>query len=270
VEGDTKEFVTIMPNYINKEYFRTIVGEFFEKNSPEFEESGYPHEPFVPYVMPNYLKAPVKVFYVGIDTLNWEHAEDYIEKMKNGLVDEWLQEHADRCSILDMYTENATTFFSLVARIQLMIRTGRYYESLEDLNDEELEIVNEVGYGNTYSIELAKTLEGEGWNDYDYDKYCYFWENAYTMLDGFHHIINAYDPDYIIVANGSFVKDTRGFQKLMANEVYDSEDMLLKVWEIEGCKTKVINVNHPNNRQGVTMEMITKGVYELLKYTFVQ
>lgn len=54
-------------NCINTDYFKPFLQAFCEKTQPLYT-CGYPWGPFVPYTMPRYNDADVKIFYMGRDT----------------------------------------------------------------------------------------------------------------------------------------------------------------------------------------------------------
>lgn len=49
-------------NCINTDYFKPFLQAFCEKTQPLYT-CGYPWGPFVPYTMPRYNDADVKIFY---------------------------------------------------------------------------------------------------------------------------------------------------------------------------------------------------------------
>ena len=57
-------------NCINTDYFKPFLQAFCEKTQPLYT-CGYPWGPFVPYTMPRYNDADVKIFYMGRDTYYW-------------------------------------------------------------------------------------------------------------------------------------------------------------------------------------------------------
>ena len=62
-------------NCINTDYFKPFLQAFCEKTQPLYT-CGYPWGPFVPYTMPRYNDADVKIFYMGRDTYYWVEQED--------------------------------------------------------------------------------------------------------------------------------------------------------------------------------------------------
>lgn len=62
-------------NCINTDYFKPFLQAFCEKTQPLYT-CGYPWGPFVPYTMPRYNDADVKIFYMGRDTYYWVEQEE--------------------------------------------------------------------------------------------------------------------------------------------------------------------------------------------------
>lgn len=46
----------------------------------------------------------------------------------------------------------------MVGKLQLQLYTGKYYNSIEELTEEEWKILDSVGYGNLFPLELPSTL----------------------------------------------------------------------------------------------------------------
>lgn len=44
-------------------------------------------------------------------------------------------------------------FWSMVGKLQLQLYTGKYYNSIEELTEEEWKILDSVGYGNLFPLE---------------------------------------------------------------------------------------------------------------------
>ena len=53
---------------------------------------------------------------------------------------------------------NRPIFWSMVGKLQLQLYTGKYYNSIEELTEEEWKILDSVGYGNLFPLELPSTL----------------------------------------------------------------------------------------------------------------
>ena len=44
-------------------------------------------------------------------------------------------------------------FWSMVGKLQLQLYTGKYYNSIEELTEEEWKILDSIGYGNLFPLE---------------------------------------------------------------------------------------------------------------------
>ena len=55
---------------VNVEYYKPLLNDFLKENKELFIQSGYPWGLFIPYTLPNYNQAPIKIFYVGLDKLS--------------------------------------------------------------------------------------------------------------------------------------------------------------------------------------------------------
>ena len=50
-------------------------------------------------------------------------------------------------------------FWSMFGKLQLQLYTGKYYNSIEELTEEEWKILDSIGYGNLFPLELPSTLK---------------------------------------------------------------------------------------------------------------
>ena len=68
-------------NCINTDYFKPFLQAFCEKTQPLYT-CGYPWGPFVPYTMPRYNDADVKIFYMGRDTYYWVEQKNFSKLLR--------------------------------------------------------------------------------------------------------------------------------------------------------------------------------------------
>ena len=80
-------------NCINTDYFKPFLQAFCEKTQPLYT-CGYPWGPFVPYTMPRYNDADVKIFYMGRDTYYWVEQEELFEAFTNHVLEDYLGKNA--------------------------------------------------------------------------------------------------------------------------------------------------------------------------------
>ena len=143
------------------------------------------------------------------------------------------------------WKNNAGSFWTMVAKLHLLIRTGRYTEDIMQISAADKVILEEIGYGNINAIEQQTSLSKEG-----------YWE-AITSLDGYCQIreagrpfeklksvIEAYHPDFIFIFNWEERDDVFEGMDFEWQKVY-YKDKLQAVYTLPGYSTKVIWTSHP-------------------------
>lgn len=236
-----------MDNYINRAFYLPLVQRFF-KETQQLYSCGYPYGPFIPYAMPRYQEAPLKVFYLGRDTYYWAPRDRFLESMRNGKPEDYLKANCDVLKaddILNGYNNNSGSFWNFVAKLHLFIRTGHYFEDINALGSREKQLIEEIGYGNLNGIEVRKTLENEGtWQEItsvaDYHKL----RQSGKVFEKIKNLLEAYHPDFIVIMNWEERDDI--FEGLNVHWLKDYYmDSVQAVYEIEGYDTKIIWTAHP-------------------------
>ena len=194
-------------NCINTDYFKPFLQAFCEKTQPLYT-CGYPWGPFVPYTMPRYNDADVKIFYMGRDTYYWVEQEELFEAFTNHVLEDYLGKNAACVDVEKMlgWKNNAGSFWTMVAKLHLLIRTGRYTEDIMQISAADKVILEEIGYGNINAIEQQTSLSKEG-----------YWEERDDVFEGM-------DFEW--------------------QKVY-YKDKLQAVYTLPGYSTKVIWTSHP-------------------------
>lgn len=132
-------------NCINTDYFKPFLQAFCEKTQPLYT-CGYPWGPFVPYTMPRYNDADVKIFYMGRDTYYWVEQEELFEAFTNHVLEDYLGKNAACVDVEKMlgWKNNAGSFWTMVAKLHLLIRTGRYTEDIMQISAADKVILEEI------------------------------------------------------------------------------------------------------------------------------
>lgn len=238
-----------MENKINKQYYLPLLKDFCNKTIPLYENGAYDQGPFIPYVMSNYYDASNKIMYVGRDTYYWESFETLLNAYKGDNLGLYLDANK-RCVNVEKMLEwknNTGSFWNMVDKLHLLIRTGNYYSDITTIGLEEKSLLEEIGYGNLYSIEILKTIL-KRYEDDDYQPPKEYWEicEAAKPFETLKSMIEAYNPDYVFVFSwidkeNDFLKGTDfSFQK----EWY--EDSFRSVFTSKKYNTKLIWTSHPN------------------------
>ena len=154
---------------------------------------------------------------------------------------------------------NRPIFWSMVGKLQLQLYTGKYYNSIEELTEEEWKILDRVGYGNLFPLELPSTLKkkiyvdghtGIERNQYEdiVDRVSYrTLQRKFQSFCNLKAIFEAYgEPDVVFILSWS------GSEKIFFEGLdYESKAEwnkhgLRAVYLSKTHKTKVIWTSHPN------------------------
>lgn len=235
-------------NRTNVEYFKPLLQQFISKNRNLYEESGYPYGIFIPYTLPNYVNAPVKILYAGRDTYYWTDKSVMMNCYDNNRLEDYFAESQLNITVEKSlnWKNSAGAFWSFVDKLHLFVRTGKICD-LTNLSDKEIEILKEIGYGNINCMEVNKTLfknEGRDRADFDIDKLSLLRRES-RVFDNIEHILKAYNPDFIVILNWEDRDDYFGNIKFKWHEdLYI--DKKRAVYTLEGYDTKIIWGSHPN------------------------
>lgn len=245
---------------INKEYFLPLLEEFC-RTAEQIGEDGYPeHGIFIPYTFENYTTAPIKIFYVGRDTYGWvkfdemmqdfhqEELSSYLDKNSNVVtVLGKNQDGTDEHSLKDNWnTNNQWTFWSFCQKLHLYITKGYTDIDITELDCEDYQVIEQMGYGNLNSIEHDETLKKfTKWYKFDKSKFREL-RHASRKFDKIKHILKAYAPDLIIILNWEERDDVfDGLQYEWHKDLF--VDKRKAIYTIEGYTTPIIWSIHPNN-----------------------
>jgi len=250
---------------VNVEYYKPLLNDFLKENKEIFMKSGYPWGLFIPYTLPNYSQAPIKIFYVGLDTYYWVEKKIMLESFEKNRIEEYFE--ANQSAVTMDTTLNwgnaAGAFWSFVDKLHLYIRTGEL-KDLTNLEDKDKEIIKEVGYGNINCMELNNTLFNKEQEisptDCDLDK-LYIIREKSRSFDKLSHILEAYKPDIIVILTWADREDIFGdLDYTWHEELY--KDKIHAVYSLKDYNTKVIWSSHPR-RFSFIGENQESMVYEL-------
>ena len=263
---------------INKTYFLPLVEDFC-KTAAELGPSAYPrHALFVPYTFEAYHSAPKKIFYIGRDSEGWIKFDEMMRDYENGELDRYLEKNSNVVTVQGENDDNTEThdvhslregrnmnnkwsFWTYCQKLHLYITKGYETVDLRNLTDDDYQTIEQMGYGNLNAIEHDRTLKedrgGDNWWSLIGDKKKFHQLRlASRKLDRIKHIIEAYNPELIIILNWEERPDIfEGLQEIWLEDYYI--DTLRRVYTLEGYDTKILWSNHPNAR--------SISVYERLK-----
>ena len=236
-------------NYINQEYFLPLLEDFYLKTKNLYD-CGYDQGPFIPYTMPLYMESKLKIFYIGRDTYWWCPYDKLQSSYNSSLLSDYLSTNTNCVDVDKMlsWNNNSGSFWTFVCKLHLLIRTGRYKDDITDITPREYNLLEEIGYGNLYSIETPETLQKEergvwsGISDIKkYHEIC----DASQYFEKLKSIIEAYGPDVIFITTwidrDSFFEGTDyEWQKSYYVDNYRS------VFLSKTYKAKIIWTSHPN------------------------
>jgi hypothetical protein len=145
------------------------------------------------------------------------------------------------------WKNNSGSFFNMIEKLHLLLRTGKYFSDITTIGAAEKELLEEIGYGNLYSIEIPQTVT-KRYEDDNYRPPKEYWEicNAAKPFETLKSMIKAYEPDYVFIFSwidkeNDFFEGTDYTQR---EEWYD--DGFRAVYTSKQYHTKVIWTLHPN------------------------
>ena len=243
-------------NYINKDYFLPLLRSFCEETMPLYKNGEvYEQGPFIPYVMSGYMSSSPKIMYVGRDTFYWVPFDTLYNSFHNQHLEDYLDADA-KCVDVDKMIEwnnNSGSFFNMVDKLHLLIRTGVYYPDITSIGYRELALLSEIGYGNLCPIEFPSTIDkryGEHVNlEPEYWKIC----EAAKSFGTLKAMIEAYNPDVVFVLTW-IDKEEDFFSGIDGDYTWhkelfrqsDEEKEYRAVYTSTKYQTKVIWSLHPN------------------------
>lgn len=236
-----------MNNKINEEYYLPILKSFCDKTMSIYE-GAYDQGPFIPYTMSNYADAPIKIMYVGRDTLNWEPFETLHKAYLEGHLTKYLDANKNSVTtdIMLTWKNNTGSFWNTVNKLHLLIRTGKFISDITTIGEKEKSLLEEIGYGNLYSIETIDALR-KRFEDSSFNPKQEYWEicKAAKPFETLKSIIEAYNPNYVFI-----------FSWIDKDDFFDGtdfewqenwyEDNFRAVFTSRHYHTKVIWTMHPN------------------------
>lgn len=257
-----------MNNTINIDFYKPLLEIFCKSIAPYASKSKYPYGPFIPYTMSEYNNSNLKIFYIGRDTYYWISIDDMMCDFKNNSLENYLLRNSDTVNVDKMleWKNNSGAFWTLVVKLHLYLKTGIYYDDVNQLSADEIELLQDIGYGNLNAIELPNSLIKEGeWDNINKNEYWIIKQES-AIFDRLNLIINAYSPDYIYIFNWEDRDNIFEGLKYKWHEEY-FEDKFRAVYSIEGHKTKVIWSSHPRRFSflGTNMKEMVLYLSETLK-----
>lgn len=198
---------------------------------------------FIPHVFDDYYSAKTKVFFIGQDTYGWSE----LEKTYTLSEKDYLVENNKWPKSIDVTLEwtNPYTFWNFVNRLQLAFN-GEKYDSLQNLSSSQRKILNQLGWGNIYSLEILETIAkyGEEFNQsFDHSIYSDLLKRTQD-ISKLKNVIDAFHPDYVVILAWKYVEEwyLDGLDAHFIAE--ESIDNLLSVYILNNG-TKVLWTYHP-------------------------
>ena len=260
---------------VNMTYYLPLLKEYCQKTMSVYDKA-YDQGPFIPYTLSNYGNAPVKIMYVGRDTYYWEPIDTLKKAYQENRLEDYMIANT-RCVDVDKmltWKNNSGSFWNFVNKLHLLIRTGQLVTDITAINEKQRDILEEIGYGNLYSIEILETLrkrfeEPDLYATQEYQVVC----EAAKPFESLKSMIEAYQPDYIFVL--SWIEKNDFFNKTdfywQENWYRDQDKKYRAVYLSKQYKTKVIWTLHPNAmwRKGLN-KRDTESLMEFLADTVKQ
>lgn len=231
-----------------------LINEFKENTKDLYEHNLWKNKHkdlsglFIPHVFENYNNATNKIFYIGQDTYNWIDlketysltAEQYLEKNNN-----WPKTIKVALNNTDSYYR-PYSFWNFVSKLQLAFNNEKY-DSLLDLSSTKETVLNQLGWGNIFSLEKLCTIEKYGnvfASTFDKDIYKKLL-NASKKISRIKNIMDAFNPNYIIILAWQEVEKWLFGELEYEFNRNESIEELLSVYNIKNSSTKILWTYHP-------------------------
>lgn len=247
---------------INKEYFLPLVEEFC-RSAEQIGDDAYPDNGlFIPYTFENYHSAPKKIFYVGRDTAGWVKFDEMMHDYQAGELSNYLDRNSNVVTVQGVNkdgtdehslrgnwnTTNKWNFWTYCQKLHLYITKGYTNVNITKLDEEDYQVIEEMGYGNLNSIEHDMSQKSMGIWDKIVDKTKFHrLRLASRKLDRLKFILDAYIPDLVIILNWEERDDIFEGLTVEWHKDYYIEG-LRAMYTIEGYDAKILWSNHPNAR----------------------
>lgn len=225
--------------------------------------------PCIPYTFSGYNKAALKVFYLGKETYGWRPMSRLCELYEQNDLDQYLVENNNVIASPDNmieYSANKQNFWTFVIKLQIYLRTGEMVDDVYALTPQQKALLNEIGYGNTNSIETMSS-NGIDWTKTSQGTYGQV-KRYSSKLDNMKVLLDTYNPDWIVIANWEDCDDFWGNIKAFNLHQYYI-DGLRAVYAIEGYETKILWTSHPRRYSfmGYNIPMVikemTNGIFNI-------
>ena len=261
-------------------------GDTIEKDC-RIDDMRLPWCPMLPYVYPKYPFLKKKIFYVGQDTLGWDLRLSDMEEEKlfsfffecydNLDFSLYLKRNANALTLdkrINAWPNKPGSFWFGINSLQLKLFLNRDPKrGLRGLTEEELEIINGIGYSNLNSIEFESTLRKQGaWDQIAHEQYFKIKKSSEENLDGVKHILKCFNPDCIVIASWSGKAEEAYFSDCIWKRCEEEEKTLsfIKVQnyliEYNGRRCKVIWTYHPRSWGGWSWRRFAISVNELASH----
>lgn len=224
-----------------KKQTSNLYKKLWVKKSSDIDLSGL----FIPHVFDDYYNAEKRIFYIGQDTYYWTslsdvyslNSTDYL--MKNNAWPESVDKTLEWTRPYD--------FWNFVNRLHLVLNDEQC-DGLQNLVSPQRHLLNQLGWGNIYSLETFGTIKKYGeevTNAFDFSVYSMMFEEA-KKISNLKNIMDAFNPDYVVILAWQDVEEWY-FKDLNVRYIEEeSIEHLLSVYELENSRKKILWTYHPN------------------------
>jgi len=217
---------------------------------------------FLPNAAPKYNEISPKVFYIGKETKSWEpEFKDMLEYcLTNNAINYIREQNKWLCNQSNILKEAKNPFWNTIIKLHIYLHTNKPVTDLRKLNENQLELLNSIGWGNLNSIitkegleQYSKEWEGDfdwwGEEDISYELYDKIKKESY-VFDKLKFVLDIYNPDVIFIFNENKNEEKHykqfldGLKLTWCSETKIYDDFLAS-YSIEEYNTKIIWTAHP-------------------------
>lgn len=226
---------------------------------------------FLSHAMSEYDNAKRRIFYFGQDTNGWTKKEELFQNFRDNDLNSYISQTGDwinKYGFLDYKNYAPYGFWTLLANLHLRLKG---ITEMADIgpsfyDNDNFELLNDFGYGNTNSIEIPRSLENQGiWKNLDHSKYWLIKERS-KIFDKLKHTIEIYNPDLVFIFNWG-CDENKFLEDLEYNiEKIDLINNHFWIVTIADTRTKIIWTVHPSNLryQGYNVAQLIDTIMEFV------
>lgn len=194
----------------NEKYQRYVIPklqEFWNEHREDYINSGLQDGLMLPSVFDKYDNSKKKIFYIGQDAPYWLSEQCMTTLFDQDKYLQYVRLNNEVMSSLEnrlAWGNSSSAFWSMVIKLHMYLMTNNWYDDIYSISTQDIELLETIGYGNTNTIPLLRTITKYQRGTIVQNEYYYkVTESTYNFND-LYAIIDNFEPDIIIILGCSF------------------------------------------------------------------